>query len=49
MKPKQMPTARERGQLTRIYGDEENWLHVTTCTSKKKRNKMVNRQRMLHD
>jgi len=39
------PTPAERAALTRIYGDEENWLGVATQRTKKNRAKMIAQMR----
>jgi|WetSurSiteA1Bulk_404760.scaffolds.fasta_scaffold13001_6 hypothetical protein len=36
-KSSRMPTPKERGTLTRIYGDESNWLGVATSAPKIRR------------
>jgi len=39
------PSGKERGQLTRIYGDEINWNGIATTECKKNRAKVLNSQR----
>ena len=44
-KSSRTPTPKERATLTRIYGDESNWLGVATMDSKKRRTEKLKARR----